>query len=288
MSTKIINRRQQLIINRLKTLPSSFSELQYYVFSTSALDGTEIELTLRTLQRDIKTIDQLYGIEIKFDKSLGKYLIVEEYGSTNQKQLLDHISLVNLLEINETAKYLHFQHKQPRGIEYFSIIVKSMREKKLLKITHKKHWDAITHYEVLPLALKEYKGIWYLVGQKITGSIRKMRTFGMDRIIQIDIGQKVFNFPEDFDCDAYFHHAFGIVRPENEKPQTIVLKFKRSQAGYIKNKPFHHTQKIIDEDADGITISIEVYLTFELKQELLGLNNLVEILHPKDIFKQTI
>ena len=67
--------RHLLIIKRLKNRPSSFEDLHAYLLRQQELTNENYDISQRTFQRDLKDIYTIFGIEIKFNKSEGKYEI---------------------------------------------------------------------------------------------------------------------------------------------------------------------------------------------------------------------
>lgn len=75
----------------------------------------------------------------------------------------------------------------------------------------------------------------------------------------------------------------GISFVEGEKPQSIRLWFNHLQAPYIKTKPLHPGQKIVEETQSGIVISLNLVLNFELEQLILSYGERVKVLEPDSL-----
>ena len=65
------------------------------------------------------------------------------------------------------------------------------------------------------------------------------------------------------------------------KVQRIQFWVDKQNSPYIKTKPFHHTQQIIEEQHDGTIFQIDVVHNFELERLLLGFGDSIEILAPR-------
>ncbi|MGV8094656.1 MAG: WYL domain-containing protein [Mangrovibacterium sp.] len=65
------------------------------------------------------------------------------------------------------------------------------------------------------------------------------------------------------------------------KPEKVVLFVNRKHAPYVLTKPFHPSQKLVEKNEYGITISLEVQLNFELEKEIMGLGDGIVVLEPE-------
>jgi hypothetical protein len=57
-------------------------------------------------------------------------------------------------------------------------------------------------------------------------------------------------------------------------------------APYIKTKPIHASQTIIEERKDGIVFCIDVIPNFELERELIGFGEGLKILSPNSFMRR--
>jgi hypothetical protein len=58
---------------------------------------------------------------------------------------------------------------------------------------------------------------------------RRIKTFALDRLTDLEITKRKFQHPQKFDVNAYFKHCFGIITADDEEPQEIVLSFEPFQ-----------------------------------------------------------
>lgn len=61
---------------------------------------------------------------------------------------------------------------------------------------------------------------WYITGKKVNGDIR---TYGLDRIINLKISDKPFEMPTDFDAKEYFTHCVGVTVGTDELEKVELL-----------------------------------------------------------------
>jgi predicted DNA-binding transcriptional regulator YafY len=74
-----------------------------------------------------------------------------------------------------------------------------------------------------------------------------MRLWRLDRIVSVDLVDRVFNRREDFDLAAYAAQSFGVFQ---EEPIDVVLRFEPWAADDAAGWVFHPSQSL-DREADG-------------------------------------
>ena len=134
------------------------------------------------------------------------------------------------------------------------------------------------------MLLKEFNGRWYLISRK--ADEETIRTFGLDRISEIETTRQKFAANKTFNADNYFRDAFGIFVPVNEQAERVVLSFSKEQGQYVKSYPLHHSQKIINESSSEIQFEITVYLSYDFLHELLSYGQDIEVISPKKLITQ--
>src|SRR5690554_7498347 len=93
MATRETLNRYNIIINRLRQSPASFSEIQDRLHLESDIQGYDFNISKRTFQRDIENIESLYGISIAFDFSRNEWYIQEEDNTeANTRRSEEHTS----------------------------------------------------------------------------------------------------------------------------------------------------------------------------------------------------
>jgi hypothetical protein len=101
---------------------------------------------------------------------------------------------------------------------------------------------------VHPYRLRHVEDTLYLIGYC---TLRKgVRTFAVDRIKTIAVGDDGFHIPQEFDLQAFLQDSFGIYQGP---PVTVKIRFFKSVAGYIRERIWHPSQHLSDE-ADGAVL----------------------------------
>jgi len=105
----------------------------------------------------------------------------------------------------------------------------------------------------------------------------------LDRIDEIKVEEEIDYIDQNFDADRYFGEVIGATVSQTQRPQNVIFKIDSSNAPYVKTKPFHHSQEILEEDETGTTFKICVQLNFELERLLLGLGDCITVLKPNKL-----
>lgn len=85
----------------------------------------------------------------------------------------------------------------------------------------------------------------------------------------------------------YFEDVIGVTVKEEKKAEPIKLWVDGEQYNYIKTKPLHGSQRVIERREDNSrVIQIEVQENYELYQKLLSFGEKVVVLEPERIRKK--
>ena len=135
-----------------------------------------------------------------------------------------------------------------------------------------------------PYGLKESRGRWYLLASEINSD--KVKTFGLDRIVDFDITKKKFSPPVKYNPNESFKYCFGVINLSDVSPQDIVLSFNSDQGNYIKSYPLHESQSIITDNAYELRIRLNLIVTHDLVMEILSYSEDVKVISPKNLVKE--
>ncbi len=164
-------------------------------------------------------------------------------------------------------------------------LLDAIKERRVIEFNHQKFWEEhLTQRFVEPYAVKEFKNRWYLLAKDKKD--RRIKTFGLDRILNLKSTSQVFDYPLNLNIEQKFRYSYGIMLPEDEEPQDIMLSFEATQGKYIKSLPLHETQKIILDNSDELRIQLKLYITQDLIMEILSYGDSVKVLEPQYLAEQ--
>jgi predicted DNA-binding transcriptional regulator YafY len=150
---------------------------------------------------------------------------------------------------------------------------------------YQKFWEEeITRRTTEPYALKEFRNRWYVLAKDIKDG--QIKSFALDRLTNLEITKKSFEYPKTFDIEENYRYCFGIISPNGEKPKDIILSFDPFQGKYIKSLPLHETQQVLIDNQDELQIKLKLCVTFDLIMELLSFGDNMKVIKPKSLVKK--
>jgi len=281
MSQRQTTTRHHLIINKLRrTQGATFKEIADYLSRESTL-GNDFNISIRTFQRDVEDIAEVYNIIIKYDHSKKVYYIDDELDPKYYDRFFEAFDVYHALKVNErTKEHIYLENRQSQGTEHLYGLLHAIKNRLQISFSYQKYYkEHAENRTVHPLALKEFKYRWYLVARDEYD--KRVKIYALDRMAAFEISK--VHFPEElnFNIHKMLQHCFGIIIPDNEKPQKTVLSFEPFQGKYIKSLPLHETQKILIDNDNELRISLNIYLTHDFKMEILSYGKEVKVVEPQ-------
>lgn len=271
----------------MKRGQATWADILNHLETQSEIAGYNYVISQRTFQRDINEIRSLWNFEIENNKSTGYYnLVQKEEGDNENSNLLDSFNLYNALSLsNNYSQIIEFETRIPKGTEHIYSLLHAIKNRFVIEINyHKFYEDEAEKVVIYPYLIKQFKGRWYLLCIKESNG--KIRTYGLDRIIDIDIKKKKYLADKGLNLAEKFKNCFGIITPDEIKPENVVFSLTAEQAKYIITYPLHASQRVVKETKDEVTFEIKVYVTYDLIIELLGYGEQITIISPKKLIKE--
>lgn len=282
--------RYLLILKKLKSNPySSYEELNQYIENKvdnmqMRDDMLEIGFSKRTFQRDIREISNIFGIDIEYSKSAGGYFINQsEMENLNFQRMMETFDIFNSLRLaQDLSPHVHLEKRRPQGTENLYGLLHAVKNRLKIKFSYKKFWEEEKSERVTdPYVLKEFKNRWYILAKDNNDG--RVKSFALDRMSGLEITNVGFVLPANYNAEESYRYCFGIISPNDENPQEIILSFDPFQGKYIKTLPLHETQQIIIDNEDELQIKLHLHVTHDLLMELLSFGNNVKVLKPKSL-----
>jgi predicted DNA-binding transcriptional regulator YafY len=275
--------RCNLIIKKLRNKPATFSEINDYLSLESELQGYNFVISKRTFQRDLQDIRSIYNIDIQYDYSQKVYFFEMEQQPVVSERILEAFDIFNALNISDRlSEFINFENRKPLGTENILGILHSIKKRFQIKFTYHKYCDEETSERVVePLALKEFKNRWYVIANDLKDYT--IKSFALDRLTALEITNKKFIENNSFNVNEHFKHCFGIIGPNENKPQEIVLSFHPIQGKYIKSLPLHYSQQIILDSENELRIKLKLVITFDFFMELLSFGEYLKVIKPSSL-----
>jgi predicted DNA-binding transcriptional regulator YafY len=285
MSVRETIMRYHQIISKLRKHPVTFDELADFLASESEFHGYKFEKTKRTIQRDFEAIRSIYNIDIKFDFKRGVYALVPDENQEKNLRMVEALDLFNAMKVTENISgIIHFEKRRPQGTENMNGLLHAIQNKVQVEFTYTKYWEGESSQRIVePYALKEFKNRWYMVA--LDHIDLRIKTFALDRLTDLEITKRKFQYPQKFDVNLYFKHCFGIITADGAEPQEIVLSFEQFQGKYIKSLPLHESQEVLVDNENEIRIKLKINLTHDFLMEILSQGENVKVIQPAGLIE---
>lgn len=172
------------------------------------------------------------------------------------------------------------KNEQLKGLEHIDILYDAILNKKVLNITYKSFKARESDsYVVHPQLLKEFNNRWFL----ICFNKDYAYNLALDRMENIQLEEKIEYIDKDLDGDEYFKDIVGVTVSPSMAPRNVVFFVDSHNAPYVKTKPLHNSQEIVNESNDGTVFKICVQLNYELERLLLGFGESLVVYKPRKL-----
>ena len=279
MSTAgLLNRYVWFVTTIYNRGPISLADLQLRYESHF---GRGEELGERTFHRYTDAVEELFDIEIKYDRSRRGYVVADREGIDNmgmRKWLLQTFSVNSVLHESQELKNRILLENVPSGQQHLTTIVDAMREGVALSITyHSFHREEPSTFEVEPYCVKLFEQRWYMLGMS-----DKLRIYALDRIKASEPTERKFKLPKKFDAAKFFEDYYGIIISDKDFDICpVALKVDSWQSRYLRTLPLHHTQAEVESNEEYSIFEYRLCPTFDFRQKILSMGAAVEVLSPK-------
>ncbi len=283
----------------------------------------ELEVSRRTILRDIEELKLYYNAPIEYDRMRKGYYysdntyfvknmmltesevfavtgilpLMERYNNTPLKKTITKVyetlsqMLPNQVEVQSSFMNDVEFIADPIPViseEVFNAVFKATKLHKIMKFDYRS--ISATDYklhELHPYKIYNQKGDWYILGY--SPKYEKFATFTLARMKNIELGED-FKPDPDYKNKVHIDPNFGIWNIDN-KPQKIELLFDKSINTYVLERTWHKNQNC-KQNEDGT-----VYLCFESNQIqetlywVLRFGSAVTILNPpelKEMYKEEV
>ena len=172
-----------------------------------------------------------------------------------------------------------------QGVDYLTSLYDAICHHICLKLSYRPFLSGEAKiHEIHPYYLKQYNGRWFLFGW--SQQAQRLNTYALDRIEDISKSDTKYIENTMFDFQEYFEDIIGVSINEDNTLEKVRLWFNKEQLQYVKTKPLHGSQRVIEDNELGGTIEIEVMPNFELEQLLLSFGERVKVLEPKGLVEK--
>lgn len=268
---------------------ASFEDIVDYLERDAEIYSYNTQMSKRTFQRDLQEILSLFNIEIHYDHSAKVYKITDRDEERDMNhRMLEALDILNLCNLSDKASpFVSFEKRRPCGTEHFNGLLHAIQTHKVIRFTYEKFWDGQKQTRsVEPYALRESHNRWYLVSRDLKDG--GIKTFGLDRISELNLTTQIFDLPSGFQPNEKFRHCFGVLSDPTHEPEEVVLSVVPQQGKYIKSFPLHESQQILIDNDKEFRIRLFLFLSRDFIMELLSLGDTLTVISPKRLQKEIV
>ena len=274
-----------------------------------------LEVTSKTIQRDIDFMRDRLNLPLEFDRAHNGYrytgevsafptmqitegeifaLVVAEKalqqyrGTSFEKPLLsaikkmeqslpDTISL-NLADIEQTISF-RTRAEPILDLKIFDALAKAVAQRKQLQLQYRKPGQKSEPRIVDPYHLANINGEWFLFA--FDHARKDIRTFAPARIEAIEPTGKTFERSQKFSLEKRLRDSFGVHAGEGKFE--VVLRFTPRAADYIREKKWHPSQTLRDLKDGGAELAMKLSSLGEVERWVLSWGGEAEVLQPREL-----
>ncbi|MFO1488874.1 MAG: WYL domain-containing protein [Verrucomicrobiota bacterium] len=276
----------------------------------------ELEVTTKTIQRDIEFMRDRLELPIEYDGSRFGYfygqevtafptmqitegelfaLIVAEKalqqyrGTTFEKPLLSAIKKmeqslpdtisINLPDLEQTISF-RTRAEQILNLETFDLLAKAAANRQQLEIAYRKPGRADSEQRTIdPYHLANINGEWYLFAYDHLRN--DIRTFAPARIQKARTTGREFPRPEKFSLEKRLRDSFGVQSGEGQ--YDVVIHFDPRVADYIREKRWHGSQELRELKNGAVELRLKLSSLKEIERWILGWGGDARVLQPREL-----
>jgi proteasome accessory factor B len=276
----------------------------------------ELEVSTKSVHRDIEFMRDRLGLPIEYDGSHFGYHYTEEVssfptmqitegelvalvvaekalqqyrGTSFEKPLLsaikkmeqslpDTISL-NLADVEQTFSF-RTRAEPVLNLEIFDALAKATAQRKQVELTYRKPGRQQTEQRLVdPYHLANINGEWYLFAYD--HDRKDIRTFVPARVQSIKQTGKTFDRPQKFSLEHRLRDSFGVHSGEGE--YDVVIRFNARVADYVREKKWHESQQLHELKGGGVELRLKLSSLIEIERWVLSWGGDATVIKPREL-----
>ena len=290
--------------------------LQSAKFPNASTLARELEVSTKSIHRDLEFMRDRLNLPIEFDPARNGYfytgevsafptmqitegelfaLVVAEKalqqyrGTSFEKPLLsaikkmeqalpDTISL-NLADIEQTISF-RTRAEQILDLKIFDVLAKAAARREQIELAYRKPGQPKPEARIVdPYHLANINGEWYLFAYD--HARKDIRTFAPARIKSVKPTGKTFERPQKFSLEKRLRDSFGVHSGQGE--HEVVIRFNPRAADYVREKKWHESQQLRELKSGGVELSLKLSSLAEIERWVLSWGGDAKVLKPREL-----
>lgn len=289
--------------------------LQSGKFPNASLLGAELEVSTKSIQRDLEFMRDRMDLPVEYNASKRGYFYngevsafptlqitegelfallvaekaLQQYRGTNfEKPLVsafrkmsaslpDTISL-NMADWEQTISF-HTRAEPIVNLEVFNTLSKAAAKRRQLEMTYRKAGQREPEVRVIdPYHLGNINGEWFLFAYD---HLRQaIRTFVPARIKSLRETGQTFK-PQKWSLEKRLRDSFGVHSAQGQFD--VVIRFNEMVADYIREKRWHDSQRIEELEDGGLELHLKLSSLHEIERWVLNWGGNAVVIQPPEL-----
>lgn len=276
-------------IKRLSAIVNKLSGISEYISKEELLEAMSGDMaengsyTLRTLQRDIRTIEEVFGMEIENVKGEGYRIVGWDPVYTDRfKELLSEFEILSTVGSDSgTRDYIIPEQRKMTFSVDIQKVLRSIKRRRKVRFSYSlpRLGGKEAEYLAEPYFLKQSQNRWYLVAMVE----EVLKCFELGRFTSFKVLDEDFVRDESVRAGNLFRDCFGIWDDPKMSVEDIRLRFSPLDGRFIKTLPIHSSQKIVAETNEYVEVTLRLKITNDFVMALLSRSSSIEILAPQSL-----
>ena len=245
----------------------------------------EEEYEARSFHRHKEAIRELFGIDIRCDRTQGHVYYIANVGAVRQDAgrswLLSSLAMANILSDDSRLRARVLFEKVSDSFRFLTPLVEAMRSEQVLEVTYAFEDGTVSTFPLMAYCLREFRRRWYVVGR--TSKEGELLLFELERFQDAVFTPQHYKFPRSWKADKHFEGYFGIDR--SGEPQAITIRVSGKSVAELLRHPLHSSQHLMEETAESAVFTYWLAPTREFAEALRVLGADLEVVSPGD-FRQ--
>lgn len=253
------------------------------IFDYVALIYPDYDYTSQTFDRDKRKMKEELGIPLEYNASEGYYIDSSESLEFLETSL-DYYDLYTILnDANVLPEIFLLTDRRPKGMHLIKDVVHHIKNRQVIQFNYLKYDSNLTEIrQVEPLAIKESRERWYLIGNDHFTN-KGLRAFAFDRMANINFQGNKFSPKYTLEnIISKYNDLFAMFDAEEKNVETIILHFDKRDGNYIKSFPLHHSQQVLDIE-DGVEVKLKIKPTLDFIMEIMSRAWSLKVISPNHL-----
>ena len=147
-------------------------------------------------------------------------------------------------------------------------------------VYHSRSSERTKTYLVHPYRLAYAQGALYLLAY--VPEYGEVRTFAVERIQDFSLLEERFTPIEELPNEA-FPHSLGV---HTGPPERVEIDFQPAVTDYVRARQWHPSQRVVDDDAGGIRLTLNVTLDRALQSWILSFGPFARVIAPESLARE--